>query len=147
MMIVSTVIFFHLFLANIQFHCSSALIFKQSTYQQHKKRTSATLTATTEGKCHMNTLMAYLLWAFQPLFCSVHYPITFIFIAVGHLFSNNQRISITKNISAATETETIEGKCCCNPTMAYLQWVFPTLFSPVHYLLTFIFIVVRSLFF
>ena len=54
--------------------------------------------------------MAHLQWAFLPFFCSVHSPLTFSFIVIWHLFSNNLHSNSTKNRTPATVTSTVEGK-------------------------------------
>ena len=52
--------------------------------------------------------MAYLRWAFTPFFCSIHYPLTFIFIVFWCLFSNSFRSNSTKKITVATATDEVE---------------------------------------
>ena len=88
--------------------------------------------------------MPYLWWSFPPLFCSVHYPLTFSFIFVWHLFWNNHRSNSTNDTTEATATE--EGKCDVKPLMEYLWWSFPLFFCSVCSPLTFSFIFVWRLF-
>ena len=78
------------------------------------------------------------------------FTLTFSLIFVRHIFSKNQRIKSTQKTSAtatSTATSTAPGKFRLNPLMKYLRLAFPLLFCSVHFLLTFIFVVIWRLMF
>ena len=90
--------------------------------------------------------MAYLRLLFTQLFCYLFLILTFSFIFFRRIFSKNQRIKSTQKTSA-TATSTAPGKFRLNPLMKYLRLAFPLLFCSVHFLLTFIFVVIWRLMF
>ena len=96
----SAVLLLRSFIANLHFQFCSALILKKLTHKQHKNRTTATATETTEGNYRLNPLMPYSRLSFPPFFWSVNFLPTFIFIVVCRLFISF-KLLLYCNISVA----------------------------------------------
>ena len=131
----------------------TSVSFSFITYFQKKQRSNRTKNSTPEteketsqGKCLLKPLMAYLWQAFLQFFCSINFTLTFSFLFFGAYFQTINA-STEKKRTPVTEIAISEGKCRLNNLMEYLRWAFPALFCSVHYLLTFIFIFVWSLLF
>ena len=61
---------------------------QRSSSTKNTTSSTATVTATAEGECRFNPLMAYVRWSFLTFLCSLHYPLTFILLLFGAYFLN-----------------------------------------------------------